>query len=54
MMIDRKTCDLVQGFLTSDNRFVSRTEANKIAFEAMQIPQSVFEAKTELYSEDLY
>ncbi len=39
-----------QGFLTSDNRFVTREEAAIIAFEAHQIN----EPKETLYSEDLY
>lgn len=40
----------VQGFLTSNNRFVLRPEAAKIAFEAGQIKKKL-EA---LVSEDLY
>lgn len=40
----------IQGFLTSDDRFVCREEAGEIAFEAMQIP-----IPTDcLMSEDLY
>jgi len=43
----------VQGFLTSENRFVTRREAAKIAFAAGQIPENI--AKIEfLFSEDLY
>ena len=40
----------VQGFITSDNRFVDREEAAEIAFNAGQISSP----KKELYSEDLY
>ena len=40
----------IQGFLTSDNRFVSRQEAAKIAFENGQIKNEV----ELLFSEDLY
>jgi len=39
-----------QGFLTSKNRFVSRSEAAKIAFAAGQIGKP----KDSLFSEDLY
>ena len=42
--------DCIQGFMTSDDRFVDRKEAAKIAFAAKQIP----EMKRELYSEDIY
>lgn len=41
--------DYEQGFLTSKNRFLSRDEAGKLAFEAGQIDV----IKT-LYSEDLF
>ena len=42
--------DLVQGFLTSDNKFVNRKEGGRIAFKANQIVK-----KTDcLFSEDLY
>lgn len=40
----------IQGFLTSKNRFVNRTEGGEIAFAAKQTT----ELKTTLYSEDLY
>lgn len=40
----------VQGFLTTQNRFVDREEAAKIAYSAGQIASP----KTKLYSEDLY
>ncbi len=46
-----------QGFLTSENRFVGRKEAYKIAFEADQIigPNKVYaENNIGLTSEDLY
>lgn len=39
-----------QGFLTNLNRFVTREEAAKIAFEAGQIQKE----KKKLFSEDLY
>lgn len=41
-----------QGFLTSKNRFVSREEALKIAFECKQITKSLNDRI--LFSEDLY
>lgn len=31
-----------QGFLTSEGKFVSRSEAAKIAFEAGQIPNGIY------------
>ena len=40
----------VQGFLTSQNRFVNRVEGAKIAFQAGQIKEQLIN----LYSEDLY
>lgn len=42
--------DYEQGFLTSKNRFVSREEASKIAFDCGQIS----EEKVTLFSEDIY
>ncbi len=42
--------DAVQGFLTSNDRFVDRKEAGKIAFEQKQI----IELTDCLFSEDLY
>ncbi len=42
-----------QGFLTSDGRFVSRTEGAKIALKSKQIIALRF-SKTELFSEDLW
>jgi len=42
--------DIVQGFLTNKNRFVTREEAEEIAFNEGQIK----EKKGRLYSEDLY
>ena len=39
-----------QGFLTNKNRFVSREEAEQIAFDAGQIKEKT----GKLYSEDLY
>lgn len=49
--IDHKQYDaMVQGFLTSDDRFVDRKEGGRIAYEAKQIDKP-----TEcLFSEDLY
>lgn len=43
----------VQGFLTNKNRFVDRTEAAKIAFEAKQIDEPTTHP-IGLFSEDLY
>lgn len=45
--------DEVQGFLTSDNRFVGREEAMKIAIEANQIIRDTYNSMT-LFSEDIY
>jgi hypothetical protein len=42
--------EYVQGFLTSDNRFVDRQEAATIAWDANQIDSP----RTVLYSEDIY
>lgn len=42
-----------QGFLTSDDRFVDRREAAKIALAANQITELKY-SKLDLYSEDLY
>jgi hypothetical protein len=42
-----------QGFLTSDGKFVTRTEGAKIALKAKQITSLRF-GKTELFSEDLW
>jgi hypothetical protein len=43
----------IQGFLTSDNRFVDRVEGLKIAIEAGQVSEKLSKNKR-LYSEDLY
>jgi hypothetical protein len=52
--IHEKTGDInitgLQGFLTSDGDFVTRTDAARIAFAAGQIT----EEKDQLYSEDLW
>jgi hypothetical protein len=40
----------IQGFLTSENRFVARHEARKLAYEAGQVQED----SGPLYSEDLY
>lgn len=45
-----KTNKTVQGFITSDDLFVDRTEAAVIALRAGQIEKEV----TKLFSEDLY
>jgi len=45
--------EYVQGFITSDNRFVDREEGFKIATKADQIIQKLY-SRTSLYSEDLY
>jgi hypothetical protein len=43
----------IQGFLTSDERFVSRKEAWKIAVEAKQVEERQ-NGNNILFSEDLY
>lgn len=46
-----------QGFYTSKNRFVNRNEAFLIAYQANQIPISLYKERGDngrLYSEDLY
>ena len=44
-----------QGFLTSDNRFVGRNEAAKIAQESYQVKWDDVDWDTvQLYSEDIY
>lgn len=40
----------IEGFLTSNNRFVNRKEAGEISFKAKQTDI----LKSELYSEDIY
>lgn len=40
----------IQGFITSDDKFVNRKEASKIAYEAKQIDKLT----DRLFSEDLY
>lgn len=45
-----KYLEEVQGFLTSENRFVDRQEAGKIAFEAGQTDSLI----TTLFSEDIF
>jgi hypothetical protein len=47
---DSESGENLQGFLTSDNRFVDREEGAIIAFNAGQIK----EEKKRLFSEDLY
>lgn len=46
----KKDINSVEGFLTNKNRFVNRTEAAIIAYNANQIDEKV----RELFSEDLY
>ena len=41
---------MIQGFITSKDRFVNREEANKIAFDSGQVKYFT----TKLISEDLY
>jgi hypothetical protein len=43
-----------QGFLTSENRFVSRKEARNIALNAKQIAEREVANRFNLYSEDLW
>jgi hypothetical protein len=47
---DAESGENVQGFLTSENRFVDREEAAQIAFDAGQTKEN----KIRLFSEDLY
>lgn len=49
----KQSNDTIQGFLTSHNRFVTRQEGAKIAFEAGQINEEIAKLNY-LYSEDLY
>lgn len=49
---DCETGGSVQGFLTSKNRFVSREEGAKIAYEAGQLVK--YQEGMVMYSEDLY
>lgn len=49
-LADSESGDNEQGFLTNKNRFVDRTEAAKIAFDAGQIKTEI----NYLHSEDLY
>jgi len=46
--------DNEQGFLTSTNRFVDRTEAYQIAVSKGQVVKDSSSGKKELFSEDLY
>lgn len=45
---------IVQGFLTTANRFVDRREATIIALESGQVKKLKYGDDGELYSEDLY
>ena len=45
--------DYIEGFLTSQNRFVDREEGAKIALECGQVKELQF-SDIDLYSEDLY
>lgn len=44
--------DFIQGFMTSENRFVDRVEAMQIAKNALQVENTINER--ELFSEDIY
>jgi hypothetical protein len=44
----------IAGFLTSDNRFVTRVEAADIAFNANQLLPHIKEKPIELISENIY
>lgn len=46
--------DEVEGFWTSNDRFVDRYEAKKIAVAANQLIVSIEETYNELYSEDVW
>jgi hypothetical protein len=47
--------DYEQGFLTSNNRFVDRIEAMKIAIEQKQVlEENLYNPRIGLFSEDLY
>lgn len=50
LSVDSMKDSVIQGFLTSKNRFVTREEAAKIAFNSGQIVKTV----DSLFSEDLY
>ena len=43
-----------QRFLTNNNRFVDRTEARNVAFEAGQLAGREVRHRTELFSEDVW
>lgn len=45
-----RSVKIIQGFMTSNNKFVDRTEAAKIAYRSSQTK----ELKNTLFSEDLY
>ena len=45
---------LVNGFMTSDDRFVDRVEAKKIAVAANQLIVPIEETYAALYSEDVW
>ena len=51
---ERSNKDEVQGFITSEDRFVDRKEGMQIAVIAFQVIERVGTSKTDLYSEDLY
>jgi hypothetical protein len=51
--VETEVGEIIEGFLTSKNRFVDRLEAYKIAIESKQIEKGKYSSNT-LYSEDLY
>lgn len=57
-MVEEQGCSVpvagVQGFWTSRNRFVDRTQALRLAEEAGQIKRYVSFGATELFSEDVW
>lgn len=51
--IESEVGEIIQGFLTSKNRFVDREEGAEIALENGQIEELKY-SNNKLYSEDLY
>lgn len=47
-------CGVVEGFMTSKDRFVNRVTAKQIAVAANQLIVPLEDTYTELYSEDIY
>jgi hypothetical protein len=50
----KPTRNAIQGFITSEDRFVNRMEAECIAYEAGQVSYEHYNSNKQLYSEDLY